>query len=277
MEDKRDQYGELFLTKMGRRGFNAYEAKKIMKDRNHYGCMMVECGDADAMISGLTKNYPDTIRPAIQIIGMEEGVSKIAGMYMVLTKRGPLFLADTTVNFNPTAEELAEITLLAAKEIRQFNIIPRIAMLSYSNFGSSNSPEAKLVAKARKIVKQKMPTLIVDGEMQASVAFNKELMQENYPFSELSNQDVNTLIFPNLAAGNIAFNLMKEVGEADAVGPILLGLKKPVHVLQLGSSIRSIVNMASIAVVDAQLKCKANGSEEIVKQSRWWKRFRKNK
>lgn len=248
-----------------------------MKDRNHYGCMMVECGDADAMISGLTKNYPDTIRPAIQIIGMEEGVSKIAGMYMVLTKRGPLFLADTTVNFNPTAEELAEITLLAAKEIRQFNIIPRIAMLSYSNFGSSNSPEAKLVAKARKIVKQKMPTLIVDGEMQASVAFNKELMQENYPFSELSNQDVNTLIFPNLAAGNIAYNLMKEVGEADAVGPILLGLKKPVHVLQLGSSIRSIVNMASIAVVDAQLKCKANGSEEIVKQSRWWKRFRKNK
>ena len=277
MEEKRDQYGELFLSKMGRRGFNAYEAKKIMKDRNHYGCMMVECGDADAMISGLTKNYPDTIRPAIQIIGMEEGVSKIAGMYMVLTKRGPLFLADTTVNFNPTAEELAEITLLAAKEIRQFNIIPRIAMLSYSNFGSSNSPEAKLVAKARKIVKQKMPTLIVDGEMQASVAFNKELMQENYPFSELSNQDVNTLIFPNLAAGNIAFNLMKEVGEADAVGPILLGLKKPVHVLQLGSSIRSIVNMASIAVVDAQLKCKANGSEEIVKQSRWWKRFRKNK
>jgi malate dehydrogenase (oxaloacetate-decarboxylating)(NADP+) len=277
MEEKRDQYGELFLSKMGRRGFNAYEAKKIMKDRNHYGCMMVECGDADGMISGLTKNYPDTIRPAIQIIGMEEGVSKIAGMYMVLTKRGPLFLADTTVNFNPTAEELAEITLLAAKEIRQFNIIPRIAMLSYSNFGSSNSPEAKLVAKARKIVKQKMPTLIVDGEMQASVAFNKELMQENYPFSELSNQDVNTLIFPNLAAGNIAYNLMKEVGEADAVGPILLGLKKPVHVLQLGSSIRSIVNMASIAVVDAQLKCKANGSEEIVKRSRWWKRFRKDK
>jgi len=129
-EEKRNQYGELFLGKMGRKGFNAYEAKKIMKDRNHYGCMMVECGDADAMISGLTKNYPDTIRPAIEIIGMEEGVSKIAGMYMMLTKRGPIFLADTTVNFNPTAEELAEITLLAAKEIRQFNITPRIAMLS---------------------------------------------------------------------------------------------------------------------------------------------------
>lgn len=274
-EEKRNQYGELFLGKMGRRGFNAYEAKKIMKDRNHYGCMMVECGDADAMISGLTKNYPDTIRPAIQIIGMEEGVSKIAGMYMMLTKRGPIFLADTTVNFNPTAEELAEITLLAAKEIRQFNITPRIALLSYSNFGSSNSPEAKLVAKARKIIKEKTPSLIVDGEMQASLAFNKELMLENYPFSELADQDVNTLIFPNLSAGNIAYNLMKELGSADAVGPILLGLKKPVHILQLGSSIRSIVNMAAIAIVDAQLKCKTNNSEEIVKKSRWWKRFKK--
>jgi len=274
-EEKRNQYGELFLGKMGRKGFNAYEAKKIMKDRNHYGCMMVECGDADAMISGLTKNYPDTIRPAIEIIGMEEGVSKIAGMYMMLTKRGPIFLADTTVNFNPTAEELAEITLLAAKEIRQFNITPRIAMLSYSNFGSSNSPEAKLVAKARKIIKEKAPALIVDGEMQASLAFNKELMQENYPFSELADQDVNTLIFPNLSAGNIAYNLMKELGTADAVGPILLGLKKPVHILQLGSSIRSIVNMAAIAIVDAQLKSKANNSEEIVKKSRWWKRFKK--
>ena len=274
-EEKRNQYGELFLGKMGRKGFNAYEAKKIMKDRNHYGCMMVECGDADAMISGLTKNYPDTIRPAIEIIGMEEGVSKIAGMYMMLTKKGPIFLADTTVNFNPTAEELAEITLLAAKEIRQFNITPRIAMLSYSNFGSSNSPEAKLVAKARKIIKEKAPALIVDGEMQASLAFNKELMQENYPFSELADQDVNTLIFPNLSAGNIAYNLMKELGTADAVGPILLGLKKPVHILQLGSSIRSIVNMAAIAIVDAQLKSKANNSEEIVKKSRWWKRFKK--
>lgn len=274
-EEKRNQYGELFLGKMGRKGFNAYEAKKIMKDRNHYGCMMVECGDADAMISGLTKNYPDTIRPAIEIIGMEEGVSKIAGMYMMLTKKGPIFLADTTVNFNPAAEELAEITLLAAKEIRQFNITPRIAMLSYSNFGSSNSPEAKLVAKARKIIKEKAPALIVDGEMQASLAFNKELMQENYPFSELADQDVNTLIFPNLSAGNIAYNLMKELGTADAVGPILLGLKKPVHILQLGSSIRSIVNMAAIAIVDAQLKSKTNNSEEIVKKSRWWKRFKK--
>lgn len=274
-EEKRLQYSEIFLKKMGRKGFNAYEARKIMRDRNYFGCMMVEFGDADAMISGLTKNYPDTIRPALHTIGLEEGVKRIAGMYLMLTKKGPLFLADTTVNFNPTAEELADITLMTAKEIRNFNIIPRIAMLSYSNFGSSNSPEAKLVAQARKIVKEKMPTLIVDGEMQASVAFSKELMKENYPFSELVDKDVNTLIFPNLASGNIAYNLLKELETADAVGPILLGLKKPVHVLQLGSSVRSIVNMALIAVVDAQIKCQAP-SEEIIKRSPWWKRFKKS-
>src|SRR6186997_2340080 len=163
--------------------------------------MMVECGDADAMISGLAKNYPDTIRPALHTIGTEEGVNKIAGMYLMFTKRGPLFLADTTVNFNPTAEELAEITLLVAKEVKQFNIKPRIAMLSYSNFGSSDSPEANLVRKAREIVKAKDPTLICDGEVQGILAFNKEILKDNYPFTELLNGDVNILIFPNLSAG----------------------------------------------------------------------------
>lgn len=274
MKSKRDHYAELFFAKRQRRGFNYYEAKKVMRDRNYFGAMMVETGDADAMISGLTKNYADTIRPALEAIGVEEGVNRIAGMYLMLTKRGPLFLADTTVNFNPTAEELAEITLMTAREVAHFNIVPRIAMLSYSNFGSSNSPEARLVAKARELVKQKMPNLIVDGEMQASVAFNKELMQENYPFSELANKDVNTLIFPNLSAGNVAYNLLKEVGSADAIGPILLGLKKPVHVLQLGSSVRNIVNMATIAVVDAQIKSQT-ASEMELKKSPWWKRLKK--
>lgn len=255
MKHKRDAYGEVFFKKRQRRGVNQYEVNKLMKDRNHYGCMMVEMGDADAMISGLSRNYPDTIRPAIQIIGTEEGVSKIAGMYIMLTKKGPLFLADTTVNFNPTAEELADITLLVAKEVRTLGITPRIAMLSYSNFGSSDTPEAITVRNARAIVKQRNPSLIVDGEIQGIVAFNKEIMKDNYPFSELvDNGDVNTLIFPNLSAGNIAYNLLQEVGEADAIGPILLGLKKPVHVLQLGSSIRSILNMVMISVIDAQYK-----------------------
>jgi len=262
MEEKRKQYGEIYFKKRQRRGVNKYEVNKKMKDRNHFGCMMVECGDADAMISGLSRNYPDTIRPAIQIIGTEEGVSKIAGMYIMLTKKGPLFLADTTVNFNPTANELADITMLVAKEVKSFGITPRIAMLSYSNFGSSDTPEAILVRNARKIVKEKNPALIVDGEMQGIVAFNKEIMKDNYPFSELSeNGEVNTLIFPNLSAGNIAYNLLQEVGGADAIGPILLGLKKPVHVLQLGSSIRSILNMVMIAVIDAQYKMQKGNNQ----------------
>ncbi|GEP94609.1 NADP-dependent malic enzyme [Chitinophaga cymbidii] len=255
MAAKRHHFGELFFRKRQRKGFNLYEAKKIMRERNYFGCMMVETGEADALISGLTRKYPDTIRPALQVIGMEEGAKRVAGMYIINTKRGPLFLADTTVNFNPTAEELADITLLVAKEVRQFNITPRIAMVSYSNFGSSQTPEALLVSQARKIVKQKDPTLIVDGEIQAAMAFNKEILQDNYPFSELIEGDVNTMIFPNLAAGNVAYNLLQEVAGFDSIGPILLGMKKPVHILQLGSTVRQIVNVVLIAVVDAQTKC----------------------
>ncbi len=275
-EELRKEFGELFFAKRHRKGVNKYEAPKLMRDRNHFGCMMVETGMADCMISGLSRNYADTIKPAIQIIGTEPGVNKIAGMYLLFTKKGPLFLADTTVNFNPTAEELAEITLLVAKEVRNFNITPRIAMLSYSNFGSSDSPEANLVRKARQIVKQKAPTLICDGEMQGMMAFNKDIVKENYPFTEVLKGDVNTLIFPNLAAGNIAYNLLQEVGGADSIGPILLGLNKPVHVLQLGSSIRSIFNMAIVAVIDAQQKSKSITEEEM-KKSKWWKRSEKKK
>ena len=273
-EQKRRQYGEAYFRKRQRKGVNHYEALKAMRDRNYFGCMMVENGDADAMISGLTRNYPDTIRPALQIVGTEEGVKKIAGMYLLVTKKGPLFLADTTVNFNPTAEELADITLMVAREVRSFNLTPRIALLSYSNFGSSNSPEARLVAEARDIIKKRSPSLIVDGEMQASLPFTNEILRDNYPFSELVGQDVNVLIFPNLAAGNIAYNLLKEVGGADAIGPILLGLKKSIHVLQLGSSVRSIYNMALISIIDAQTKSKVS-AEELIKRSRWWKRFKK--
>ena len=276
MEEKRHFYGELFFKKRQRKGYNHYESMKIMKDRNHYGCMMVETGDADAMISGLTRNYDQAIRPALQIIGTEEGVKKIAGMYLLLTKKGPLFLADTTVNFNPTAEELADIAMLVAKEVRHFNITPRIAMLSYSNFGSSQSPEAKLVAEATHILKQRNPSLIVDGEIQASLAFNKEIMRDNYPFSELVDEDVNVLIFPNLTAGNVAYNLLREIGGADAIGPILLGLKKPVHVLQLGSTVRNIVNMALVAVVDAQLKSRVD-TDDMIQRSKWWQRLKKRK
>ena len=276
MADKKQLYSDLFFKKRQRKGINYYESRKLMNDRNYFGSMMVEMGDADAMISGLTRNYAEAIRPALQVIGTEEGVKKIAGMYLLLTKKGPLFMADTTVNFNPTAEELADITMLAAREVRNFNIVPRVAMISYANFGSNNSPEANLVAEATKIVKQRSPNLIIDGEMQAWLPFNKEVLKENYPFSNLVDEDVNTLIFPNLSAGNVAYNLLKEVGGADAIGPILLGLKKPVHVLQLGSSVRSIINMANIAVVDAQIKCRLDTNEEV-QRSPWWKKLKKTK
>jgi len=253
-EKKRCEYGEIFFEKRKRRGYNLYEAKKIMRERTYYGCMMVNSGEADAMISGLTRKYPDTIRPALEIIGMQEGVKRVAGMYIMLTKKGPLFFADTTLNFFPTEDELIDITLLTANVLDHFNIKPRIAMLSYSNFGSSTSPEAERVRNAVARIKEMRPDLIIDGEVQVGVAFNKDLLKENYPFSDLVNESPNVLIFPNLAAGNIAYHMLQEVGGSEAVGPILLGLRKSVYVLQLGSSVRQIVNMIALSVVEAQAK-----------------------
>jgi len=276
MEAKREFFGSILFQKRQRKGINKYESLKLMRTQNYFGAMMVETGEADAMLSGLTRNYADGIRPAVQIIGTEEGVKKIAGMYLLLTKKGPLFLADTTVNIKPTAEEIADITLMVAKEVRNFNIEPRIAMLSYSNFGSSDTEEAKMMAEATRIVKQRNPSLIVDGEMQGMLAFNKDILKENYPFSDLVDVDVNVLIFPNLTAGNVAYHLLKEIGGVDIIGPILLGLKKPVNVLQLGSGVRNIINMATVAVVDAQLKSRVDTETEVQRTS-WWKRLKKRK
>jgi malate dehydrogenase (oxaloacetate-decarboxylating)(NADP+) len=271
-DGRREKYGEQFFALRGRKGYNRYEAIKVMKERAHFGCMMVKNGEADAMVAGPSRDYSGRLRPALQIIGTEPGVKKIAGMYILLTKKGPLFLADATVNMNPTAEEIADITAMVAKEVKTFNIKPRIALLSYSNFGSSPTPEAQMMAKAREIIKQRDPNLVVDGEMQGLLAFNKEILKDNYPFSELVDQEVNTLIFPNLSSGNIAYNLLREVGSADAIGPVLLGLNKPVHVLQLGSSIRNIVNMTLIAVLDAQLKNPQDKEAKDEQRKRWWKR-----
>lgn len=251
-EEKRHIFGELFFQKRKRRGFNQYEARKIMNERNYYGAMMVETGEADALISGLTRKYSDTIRPALQIIGTQDDVKRVAGMYIMITKKGPFFFADTTINVNPTAEELAEITVLTAWAVQQFNIKPRIAMLSYSNFGASQEDSAKKVRDAVSILHQKFPGMSVDGEMQANIALNTTLLSENFPFCKFAEEGANTLIFPNLDAGNIAYKLLQEMGAAEAIGPVLLGMKKPVHILQLGSSVREIVNMVSIAVIDAQ-------------------------
>jgi malate dehydrogenase (oxaloacetate-decarboxylating)(NADP+) len=247
------QYGDLFFEKRKRKGFNKNEAHTIMRRRNYYACMMVEAGHADAMIGGMTRNYPDTLRPALQAVGRQEGVKKVSGMYILMSRFGPLFLADTTVNFNPTAEDIVEIAELAAKEAEKFNIKPRIALLTYSNFGSADGDDAIKMRKAVELLKAKHPTMIVDGEMQAHLAFDRELLMENHPFCDLGKETANILIFPNLSASNIAYNLLKEVASIEKIGPVLLGLKKPVHVLQLGSTTREIVNMIAISVVEAQL------------------------
>jgi len=248
------EFGDIFYDLRKRRGFTIFEAKQIMRERNYFGSMLVRTGYADALISGLTRKYPDTIRPALQVIGIRENVKRVAGLYIMMTKKGPFFFADTTVNINPSAEEIAEITVLVAQAVSNLNITPKIAMLSYANFGSSEGPDSIKIREAVKILHEKHPHLKVDGELQANFAVNNEMLKEQFPFSTLVGQKVNTLIFPNLAAGNIAYKLLQEIGESEAIGPLLLGMKKPVHVLQLGSSVREIVNMITLAVVDAQAK-----------------------
>lgn len=245
------EYVENLYKKRQRRGLSKFDATQLITNRNYYAASMVEFGDADTLISGLTRNYASTIRPALQVIGAKPG-SRIAGMYMMLTEKGPLFFGDTTVNENPTAEELADITVLIAKTVRRFNVKPRVAVLSYSNFGSNDGPTSVKVRETVRILHEQHPDLVVDGELQANFALNNDMLKSNFPFSILVGEAANTLIFPNLESGNIAYKLLQEVGNAEAVGPILLGMNKPVHVLQLDSSVREIVNMVTIAVVDAQ-------------------------
>jgi malate dehydrogenase (oxaloacetate-decarboxylating)(NADP+) len=253
-EEKRNQFGKAFFNARKRKGVTEYEAIQLMRERNHFGAMMVEQGDADAVLSGLTRNYREVVKPFIQTIGLQKDVTTIAGMYILITKKGPLFLADTTINVDPTAEQIAELTNNVAKMVRKFKVTPRIALLSYSNFGSSPGKDSKKMSKATNILHEKHPSLVVDGEVQANFALNNDLLQEKFPFSLLTNKEVNTLIFPNLAAGNISYKLLQEITEGDAIGPVLVGLNKSAHVLQLGASVREIINMVKVAVVDAQNK-----------------------
>lgn len=252
--DLRNQFGELFFEKRQRRGITLYDARKAMQSRNYFGTMMVDQGMADAFVSGLTKNYPETVRPALQIVGKQQGVHKVAGMYILMSKRGPLFFADTTINIDPSWEELVEITVLSHDFVRKMNMTPRIAMLSYNNFGNAREATPEKIQKAVRYLHENHPDIIVDGEMQANFALNAELRQEVFPFSKLGDQEVNTFIFPNLAAGNIAYKFAQDLGVAESIGPVLMGFRKSVHVLQLGSTVREIVNMVNIAVADAQEK-----------------------
>lgn len=252
-KERTEKFAKAYHQKRQRKGIAYKDAERVMRDRNAFGAMMVEFGEADALVSGLTKDYPKTILPSLQIIGMAEGVNRVAGMYIIMNKKGTFFFADCTVNVDPNVNDLVEIIGLAARGVKFFDIEPRVAMLSYSNFGSSKGPIPEKAREAVRLAKQKYPDLIVDGDIQANVAFDTDIQQQIFPFSALAKEGANTLIFPNLASGNIAYKLLMEIGGAEAIGPILLGMKKPVHVLQLGSSIRDIINMAAIAVVDAQL------------------------
>ena len=250
---KREQFGLHLWKKRRRKGLTKFEATKLMRERNYFGSMMVELGEADALISGITRNYPNTIKPALEVIGKRDDVKKVLGMYIMNTKKGNLFLADTTVNAHPTEDDIVEITELVSNAIKSLRIKPRIALLSYSNFGSSRTPDSDKMAKAASRIKEKNPNLIVDGEIQADFALNKEKIEHLFEFSDLSEIPANTLIFPNLESGNIAYKLIQELEDTDSIGPILVGMKKPVHILQLGSTVREIVNMITLAAVDAQI------------------------
>jgi malate dehydrogenase (oxaloacetate-decarboxylating)(NADP+) len=251
--DRLEKYAEAFYKKRQRKGVTPRDARQMMKQPNYFGAMMVEMGDADALLSGLTSHYPQTIRPALQCIGVKEGFKIVSGMYIVIIKRKIFFFADTTVNVDPTAEQLAEIAISAAETVKVFDLTPKIAMLSFSNFGSAPSPQSRKVAEAVRIVKEKRPDLIIDGEMQADTAVVPERLESEFPFSELKG-GANVLIFPNLDAGNISYKLLQRLTDATVIGPILMGMKKPVHVLQRGDTVRDIINMTAIAAVEAENK-----------------------
>lgn len=251
--NKCEDYAQAFFRKRQRKGATLYDSRELMKKSNYYGSMMLESGDADALISGYTTNYPNTIRPALQCIGVKDGFNIVAGLYIVVAKKDTYFFADCTVNVNPSADQLAEIAIMTADTVKEFDITPKVAMLSFSNFGSAPYPESIKVAQATKMVKQLRPDLMIDGEMQADTATVPELLTTTFSFTTLKEKP-NVLIFPSLDAGNIAYKLMARIGQATVIGPVLMGMKKPVHVLQREATVDDIINMTAIAVVDANRK-----------------------
>ncbi|MDA9892801.1 NADP-dependent malic enzyme [Flavobacteriaceae bacterium] len=255
-DPQRKMYAELFWKDQKRKGYTLYDAERLMWERNYFASMMVKNGDADAMLSGYSRNYRSVVKPILETISKAKGVSKVAATNLMLTKSGPLFLSDTTINVEPTSKELAKIAQMTGHMAGLFGIEPIIALLSFSNFGSSRFSQAKKVSEAVSILHRSNPNLVVDGPIQSDFALNKDLLHKVFPFSVLNNKKVNILVFPNLDAANITYKLMKELNEALSIGPILMGLSEPIHVLQLGASVDEIVNMAAVAVIDAQSKNK---------------------
>ncbi|GGH67411.1 NADP-dependent malic enzyme [Phaeocystidibacter marisrubri] len=254
MPDAAEVYAQQFYEERKRKGVTEFEARRLMKNRDYFGPMMVKHGDADAFITGLTIKYPRAVRPLLEILGPKDHKKRVAGMYIMLTKRGPIFFADTTINEEPDAEGIVDIVLSVARTVSRINLKPKVALLSYSNFGSHHGKVPTKMNKAVELLKQSHPDLIVDGEMQANFAVNNELLEEVFPFSDLVNHKPNIFIFPDLAAGNISYKLLQSLGAAEAIGPILIGLDKAAHVLQMGASVREIVNIVAMAVVDAQTR-----------------------
>ncbi|SFW45955.1 NADP-dependent malic enzyme [Cellulophaga fucicola] len=262
---QRTIYATKFWENRKRKGVTFYYAKAKMRERNYFGSMMVETGDADGMISGYSRAYPTVVKPVFEVIGRATNVQKAATVNIMVTDKGPLFVADTSININPTAEELAEIALMTANVAKTFGFDPVLAMTSYANFGSSSAPNAVKVRKAVEILHKNHPEMVVDGEIQMDFALNKELLQSQFPFSKLAGKNVNTFIFPNLESANITYKLMKELNNADSIGPIMLGLSKSVHILQLGADVDEMVNMTAVAVIDAQEREKRKKAKSATK------------
>jgi malate dehydrogenase (oxaloacetate-decarboxylating)(NADP+) len=256
-KERRYRFAQKYWEARQRKGIKLLDAQKWMRERNYFAAMMVNEGEADALITGYTRNYATVVRPMLELIGMAKGVTRVAASNLMLTKRGPMFLADTTININPNAKQLAKISQLTASLAKVFNITPNIAMLSYSNFGASKDENSTKIAEAVSYIHRYFPKVVIDGEIQADFALNPELLKKEFPFSKLVDKKVNVLIFPNLESANITYKLMKELYDATSIGPIMLGLKKPAHILQLGASVEEMVNMAAVAVIDAQEKAKS--------------------
>ncbi len=259
--ERRNRFGEIYWKTRQRKGITLSQAQKIMRERNYFAAMMVNAGEADSLITGYSRSYPSVVKPMLELIEKDHGITRVAAANLMLTKQGPMFLADTTININPNAKDLAKISQLTYSLARMFGVKPNIAMLSFSNFGSSESESALKIREAVSYIHRHFPQVVIDGELQADFALNREMLAKEFPFSKLNGKKVNVLIFPNLDAANITYKLMKQVDEVESIGPIMMGLKKPVHILQLGASVDEMVNMAAVAVVDAQQKEKRNSEK----------------
>ena len=251
-KERRNKFAKVYWEKRQRNGITLLDAQKWMRERNYFAAMMVNEGEADALVTGYSRSYPTVVKPMIELIGKQKGVKRIAATNIMLTQKGPIFFSDTAININPSAEELANISLMTSVAMKMFGFDPNLAMLSFSNFGSSKTDSSEKVAQAIEIMHKKHPQVCIDGELQADFALNAKMLKEKFPFSKLIGKKVNGLIFPNLDAANISYKLMKEFNQIDSIGPIIMGLKKPVHIIQLGASVDEIVNIASVAIVHAQ-------------------------